>query len=186
MPLRISLPRMSSATTGQAEIGDHDLAAAVEHDVGGLQVAMENAFGVRGGESGAKLARDLDGLVLRQAADAAQQRGQVFAVDVLHGEEGLAVDFAHVVDAANVGMRNAAGDADFVAKALEQSLIAGGRFGQELERDGLAEREVVGAIDFAHASLAEQRDDAVTAGNQASGKKAAFIHQVFGECGWTR
>ena len=119
-------------------------------------------------------------LVLRKAADAPQQGRQVFAVDVLHGEESLAIDFAHVVDAANVGMRDAAGDADFVAKALEQTFVARGFVGQKLERDRLAERQIVGAVDFAHAAFAEQRDDAVAPGDQAPGKEPSFAHQVFG------
>ena len=56
------------------------------------------------GQTGAELPRDLHRLVLRQAADAAQQRRQVLAVDVLHREEVLAVDLADVVDAADVGV----------------------------------------------------------------------------------
>jgi hypothetical protein len=31
------------------EVRDYDLAASIEHDVGGLQVPMQNAFGVRRG-----------------------------------------------------------------------------------------------------------------------------------------
>jgi hypothetical protein len=42
--------------------------------------------GVGGGEARAELARDLEGLDGRQAADPPQQRGQVLAVHVLHGD----------------------------------------------------------------------------------------------------
>src|SRR6266404_3746738 len=34
-------------------------------------------------------------------------------------------------------------------------------FRQELERDGLAELEIVGAIDFTHAAFAQQANDAI-------------------------
>ena len=57
----------------ETEVGDDGLTATVEHDVGGLEVAVQNAFGVGGGEAGANLAGNLDGFVRWQAADAAQQ-----------------------------------------------------------------------------------------------------------------
>ena len=103
--------------SGQSEIGEQHLAAAVEHDVGRLQVAMQHALFVRGGESGAELARDLERLVAGQPADAPQQRAQVFAIHVFHREEVQPFDFAEVVDAADVGMRDLPGDADLVAES---------------------------------------------------------------------
>ena len=109
---------------GQAEIGDHHVAAAVEHDVGRFQIAMQNTFGVRGGQARAQLARDFDGFVGRQAADAAQQRSQVFAIHVLHRQVRLAVDFAEIVNAADIGVRDLARDADFVVEARQSGWIA--------------------------------------------------------------
>ena len=143
---------------GQAEIHDQDFAAPVEHDVGRLQIAVQHAFVVRGGQAGADLARDLQRFVGGQAADAAQQRRQVFAVDVFHGEERLIVGFADVVDAADIGMRDAARNADFVAEALERVLV-GERFRQKLERHCWPRRQIVGAIDLAHAAASQQRDE---------------------------
>ena len=101
----------------EAEVGDPHAAAAVEHDVGGLQVAVQDAPVVRRGEPGAELPRDLERLVRRQPADAPQQRGEVLAVHVLHREEVLAVDLADVVDAADVGVRDLPRDADLGVEA---------------------------------------------------------------------
>ena len=50
-----------------------------------------------------------------------------------------------------------------------------GFFGQEFQRDGLAQRQVRGAVDFAHAAAAQQSEDAVTAAEQRAGKEAAFV-----------
>ena len=52
---------------GEAEVGDLRAAAAVDHDVAGLQVAVQHALVVRRGEARAQLARDLDRLVRREA-----------------------------------------------------------------------------------------------------------------------
>ena len=104
-----------------------------------------------------------------------EQRGEVFAIHVLHGDERHAFDLADVVNAADVGVGDLAGDADFAMEAFEQALIARGLFGQEFQRDGLAEREVGGAIDFAHAAAAEQGDDAIAAAEQRAGEEAAFV-----------
>ena len=61
-------------------------------------------------------------------------------------------------------MRDLARDADFIVEARKRGRIARRHFGQELERDFLAECEVVRAINFAHPAAAEQRDDAIAAG----------------------
>ena len=100
----------------EPEVGDPRAAAFVDHHVGRLEIAMQHAAVVRGGESRAQLPRELGGLRGRQPSDASQQRRQVFAVHVLHREERLAVGFADVVDAAHVGVRHLPRDADFLAE----------------------------------------------------------------------
>ena len=65
---------------------------------------MQDALLVGGGDAGAELPGDLHRLVLGQAADAPQQRGQILAVDVLHRQVVLAIHLADVEDAADVGV----------------------------------------------------------------------------------
>ena len=48
---------------------------------------------------------------------------EILAVDVLHRDERAAIDFADVVDAADVGMRDLAGDADFGMEACQQGFV---------------------------------------------------------------
>ena len=160
---------------GQSEIHDDHFAALVDHDVLRLEVAMDHAAVVRRRQPGAELARRLEGLVGGQPADAQQQRREVFAIHVLHGDERHAFDFADVVNAADVGVGDQARHAHFAVESLQQALIARRLFGQELQGYGLSERQVGGAIDLAHSAAAEQSDDAVAPAEQGSRDEAAFV-----------
>jgi len=136
---------------------------------------VQHAALVRGGHAGTELARDLDRFVLRNAADPAEQRREVLAVDVLHREKPPAVGVAEIVEAADVLVRHLARDAQLVVELREPRRIGGGALGQELQRDRLIEREVVGAVDLAHAAAPQQADDAEAAGeHHARGKSAAL------------
>ena len=100
---------------------------------------------------------------------ALQQPGEILAVDVLHRQEDAAVGLADVVDAADVAVRHLARDAHLVVELRERCGSLGDGRRQELQRDRLAEREVVGAVDLAHAAAADQADDAVALGQQRAG-----------------
>ena len=91
-----------------------------------------------------------------KAADAPEQRRQILAVDVLHRQERVAFELADVVDAADVRMRHLPRHPHFGVELREARGIAIHGLGQELERDRLAELQVVGAVDLAHAALAER------------------------------
>ena len=159
----------------QAEVGDADLARRVEHHVGGLEVAMDDAAFVRGGEARADLARDLERAIFRESADAAQQRREILAVDVLHREERRAVDLVDVVHAADVGVRHLPRHADFGVELRQPRRIAVDVGRQKLQRDRLAELQVVGAVHLAHAAAADAFDDAVAAAEERAGLEASVI-----------
>ena len=141
---------------------------------------MNDAVLVRGGKPGAHLAGNLEGLVRWQVPDAAQQGGQVFAVHVLHGEELQAVGFADIEDAADVGMGNLAGDADFAVEARHGRAILGDGFRQEFQRHRLAELEVFGAIDFAHGAASGHGHDAVAVLKDGARSKSRAIEGAGG------
>ena len=103
----------------ETKVHDHDFAPAVQHDVGRLEIAVQHALVMRCGDACAKLARDLQSFVAGQATDAPQQRTQVFTIDVFHRQECEPVGFADVINAADVRMRDAASDPDFIAKSLQ-------------------------------------------------------------------
>ena len=94
----------------------------------------------------------------RTPRDALLQRR---AVQKLHGDEGLPVLLANVVDGANVGMIQGGGGLGFAPEALQSLRILGHFIGQELEGYEAAELGVLGFVDDTHASAPELFDDAV-------------------------
>ena len=114
----------------------------------------------------AQIWRAISVAALPEAADALQQPGQIFAVDQLHRQEHAAVVLADVVDAADVAVRHLARDAHLVVELGEPLRILGNGRRQELQRDGLAEPQILGTVDLAHAATADQPEDAVALGEQ--------------------
>ena len=90
--------------------------------------------------------------------DAVLQR---HAVQKLHGDEGLAVLLADVVNRADVGMVQRGRGLRFALKTVERLRIARDIFGQEFQRDEAVQARVLGLVDDAHAAAAELFDDAV-------------------------
>ena len=78
-----------------------------------------------------------------------------YAVEELHGNEGLLAVLADFVDGADVGMIEGGGGARLAAKTLQSLGIAGEIVGQEFERDEAAECGVLGLIDDTHAAAAQ-------------------------------
>ena len=62
VPLRRSLKGITGER-GQTEVRDAHLPAAVDHDVGRLEIAMQHAAFVRGGETGTDAAGELERFV---------------------------------------------------------------------------------------------------------------------------
>src|ERR1043166_1641433 len=101
---------------GEAEVHDDHFAALVHHDVLRLEIAMDHAAIVRRGEARAEAAGGIDGFVGGEAADAGEQAGEIFPIDVFHRDERHALDFADIVNAADVGVRDEARDADLAVE----------------------------------------------------------------------
>jgi hypothetical protein len=136
---------------------------------------MEDAAIVRRRQPGAHLSDDVERLVRRQPSDAPQQRGEILAVHVLHRHERTRVPFGDIMDAAHVGMRHLARGARLGSQpGREVRLLAA----QELERDRQAERQVVGAVDLAHAAAPQQTDDAVARGEECTRRERAMIDRA--------
>jgi hypothetical protein len=113
--------------------------------------------------------------ILRESSDAAKQRRQIFAVDVFHRQEGLAVHFVDVVDPADVGVRHHTGHADLGVELGQARGVGIDVGGQELERNRLSEFQIVGAIHLAHPAASQPADDAIASAKQRAGLEPAVI-----------
>jgi len=154
----------------QAEVGDDNVPPAVEHDVSRLEITVQNAPGVRRGQAGAELPRDVEGLVLRNSPDAIEERAEVFAVHVLHSDEAVAVGLHNVVNATDVRTGDLPRDTDLAAQSGKPSRIVREDLWEELQRHRLIEDQIVGPVHLPHAALSEQGDDAIAACHDRAGR----------------
>ena len=91
---------------------------------------------------------------------------------------GTPVDFSDVVHAADVRVRDLPRRPDFVVKLREPDRLVTQPVGQKLERDWLAESEIVSAIDLTHAAFAEQSDNPISAVEQRAWRESAVADRV--------
>src|SRR5207302_1727570 len=107
-------------------------AMSVDHDVRRFEIAVQNAFVMGGRKSGRELARDFQRLFVREIADALDQRGKVFSVDIFHREEMLTVELRNIVHAADIRMRQLPRDAHLRKEPLSAHGIGSQRSWQKL------------------------------------------------------
>jgi hypothetical protein len=177
-PSPVMVGSVALAGRAPAEIGDHGARAAGsldQHDVGRLEVAVDDALLVRRVEGGGHLRHQRGRLGVSDAADAHEARRQRLALEELHGEEGDVVAPVarpvqpDVEDAADVGVGHLARELDLALEALEHLGIEGGDVVADgLEGHPLPEQEVLGLVDLAHPTLAEHAQDLVALGDEVA------------------
>ena len=145
---------------GDPEVQHLGVTAVGHEEVGGFDVAVDDAFTVRGAQRIRDLGADRQDTIHRHrpAANFVLERR---ALEQLHRDERLAVVLADVVNRADVGMVERGGRPRFTRKSRECLIVA--RLGdrQKLERDLAAQPRVLSAIDDAHPSTAEELHNAV-------------------------
>src|SRR5271157_3495548 len=96
----------------------------------------------------------------------------------LHGDKGLPVLLANVINRADVRMVQRRRGLGFALKARQRLRIAGHFLGQELERDKAMQPRVLGLVDDAHAAASKLFDDAVV----RDGLADHDLPGIFGTC----
>ena len=131
-----------------------------DKDVGGLDVAVNDAFGVSRVEGVGNFdgqGKNLAGLH-RTARDAVLQG---YAIQKLHGDEGLAVLLADIVNRTDVGVIQSGGGLGFALKTAERLGIASDFVGKEFQSDEAVQAGVLSLVNHAHAAATELFDDAI-------------------------
>ena len=144
---------------GDAEVEHLHVAARRNDDVGGFQVAMDDAPGVRRLERVGELESPFDQLIRRHLlADARVERP---ALEQLHHEIRTALVLADVIDRADVRMVDRRDGARLTVEPFERDRVAGDGRRKDFDRDVAIEPGVAGAIDFAHATGTDRLEDFV-------------------------
>ena len=143
----------------QAEI-EQLRAVLREHDVRGLQVAMDDAGTMRRSESIGQLYRTLQRVVQRQPA-VRQPLRQRLALDVLHHEHGTPLVPGKFEERAHPRMAQRGKGAGFTVEAIFCIRFVRYATRQELDGDDAVDARVTGLVDLSHAAAADRREDFV-------------------------
>ena len=157
---------------GDPEVEDLEhLAArrAVQEDVGGLDVAVDDARSVRLRQRSAQRGEDLRAAQGCHGPRAPDLLVQAVALQQLHHQEGgSAVGDAEVGDGDRVGMLDAAGGDAFALEADQSLRAAAGGGLEHLDRHVVLQLEVAGAVDGPEGAGADERLQSVLACQHAA------------------
>ena len=159
---------------GDAEVDDLHVVAAVlvgeDHDVLGLEIAVDDAERVGAIERARSSAEELHRLGARQPELAAQAAIERLAFDELHHEVRLALfGHAEVEDLHRVPRLEARGDLRLGEEALARRRVRSDRAVEQLDRDVRFQRQVLRAPHLAHAALPEEFLELVAPTQEARG-----------------
>ena len=144
----------------QSEIENLGLTALGYEDVGRLDIAMHDAFGVSGVKPVGNLSRQLEHGVgaKRSSHDAVFE---CRPIEKLHCDERPSLVLTDLVNGADIWMVQAGGRARLATKALEYLGIASDVVRKELQGDKAPQFGIFGLVDHAHTAAAELFNDAV-------------------------
>ncbi len=136
---------------GETEVQDFHAALGRDHDVAGLQIAVDHASLVSGGQCARDLKREIDHAF--DGGDVAfEKRVERSPLDELHGEEANASVFLDGVKDDDVRVIERGDGARFALEPREARRVGGERGGKHFDRDVATEPGVSRPIDFAHAA----------------------------------
>jgi hypothetical protein len=144
----------------QPEIEDLHATVRRHHDVGRLQVAVNDSLLVRGLERSCDAVGNRNRLVHRDRSPG-EPRIESLALDVFQDQVLLAVGLLEAVDAGDIRMRECRERLCLALEARQAIGIVGQRVGQRLDGDRPVQTGVVAQIDDAHAAAPELAVDPV-------------------------
>ena len=126
-----------SVDLGDPEVRHLHVVARLDHDVGGLDVAVHDAALVGGVERVGHLRADRGGALDRHLPGALDHPVEAHAVDELHRDVAQALPAADVVERDDVRVLELRRDLGLLLEALQQVLERRRRGGEALQADGL-------------------------------------------------
>ena len=153
---------------GEPEVEHLHGAVRRQLDVGGFEIAVDDALFVRGFESAGELERDRHNLRRRERTRA-QPVGECRPFNQFEHERGHTVCLFEAVDTADVRVIQSGDQPGFTGEPCHAVRVCheGGR--EHLDRDVTVEHEITGAIDLAHAPLTDGCQHLVAAQPRAAG-----------------
>ena len=130
--------------------------AGSDEDVGGLDVTMDETAGMSGVERVGDPGQEADHTARGEGTVPGDERVEVRAFDVAHGQEELALGLAGLEDGHDVGVVDRGREARLREEPGAELGIGGDLRREELEGDLAVERLLRGQPDRAHAAAAEQ------------------------------
>ena len=147
---------------GDAEVGEEGAAMAVDHDVAGLEVAVDEAFVVGVVEGGGQLPEDVGGLGQGQGAfPLHQEAAEGDAVDVFEDDEGDGSLAFEGEEADDVGVVELGQGLGLAGEAADEVGVFGQVFAEDFDGDPGHASAVEGEEDVGHAAAADGFEDFV-------------------------
>ncbi len=151
---------LDGGAPGEPEVEHLHVAVVGDLDVPGLQIPVDDAGVVGGGEGIGDLPRQSQRFRDWNRA-MADPRREIFAVDQLHGDERPGAFASGVVDVGDVRVIQGGERPGFTGEAHDAVGVGGEGVGQDLQRDVTIELGVAGPVDLAHPAGSDRSHDLV-------------------------
>ena len=156
-------------------VGAVGAGARVEEHVGGLHIPVHETARMGRIQGACQLCEDAD-CVRRVQTAALQALVQVTPLDVAHGDEEEIVGRPSLIDRDDVRMVDRRGQLRLVQEAVTERFVHGEAGGQQLQRDAPLEPQILGQVDDAHATPAQQGLDPIAGELGADPRVLAHLH----------
>jgi hypothetical protein len=155
---------------GQTEVENLDSPVVRNEEILGLQVAVDDPLLVRGGEALRGLARVVDRRAQRQLS-AGEGRTKRFPLEKLRDDIGRSRVRSDVVDGRDVGVIENARRFRLLLEPAQAIRVSRERLRQDFDRDLARQARVPRAVDLAHSTGTERRQNFVGAEAGARGER---------------
>jgi len=151
-----------SGLARNAKVAHQHVALAVKHDVGRLDVPMDDTLPMSIVQRGGDLSEQMAQLVKRQTTDA-QHVLEGAAVHVAHDNVGRVVRAVEIVHRQDVGMLQPRDDARLAPEALHRLRVIGNGLVENFDRHMAVNGGLVCTVDCRHATFTHLCDDFIGA-----------------------